>query len=69
MEKIKIYKVCADFDGEIFEFAVCTSMEYAEKAVERLVNENGENENELYIEEDEIILNAIYGWDDGDLTV
>lgn len=75
MERIKVYKVCQFIsgfaygdDGEEIVFAICTSEKYAEKAIDRLVTENFEDRDTLYIVEDEIILNAIYGWDDGNLT-
>ena len=68
MKPIKVFKVCEDIEGESFVFATCTTMEYAEKAIDRLVNENYEDEDTLYIEEEEIIFDTIYGWDDGDLT-
>lgn len=68
MTKIKVWKVIADYPEGEMEFAVCTKEEYAYKAIQRLVEENDENKNELYVVEDEIILDAIYGWDDGNLT-
>lgn len=68
MKKIKVYRVIADYPEGEMELAVCTKEEYAYKAIQRLVEENYENENELYVAEDEIILDAIYGWNDGDLT-
>lgn len=69
MTKIKIFKVCQRvYNEEDLELAACTSEELAEKAIDRLVEENGEDRCSLYIVEDEIILNAIYGWEDGDLT-
>lgn len=69
MKKIKVYRVMQSvyFDDDI-EVALCTTEIYANKAIDRLVKENNEDRNSLYIEEDEIILNAIYGWDGGDLT-
>lgn len=74
MERIKVYKVCKYirysayiYDGEEIELAICTSEKYAKKAIDRLVEEKHEERDSLYIEEDEIILNAIYCWDDGDL--
>lgn len=68
MTKIKVWKVIAFYSEEEMELAVCTKEEYAYKAIQRLVEENDENENELYVVEDEIILDAIYGWNDGNLT-
>ena len=68
MNKIKVFEVCQDIEDERFVLATCTDIKYAEKAIKRLVNENFEDEDCLYIEENEIILNAIYGWHDGDLT-
>ena len=68
MKKIRIFKVKQRVYGEEdFELAVCTTEKYAEKAIDRLVTENCEDKCSLYIVEDEIILDAIYGWDDGDL--
>ena len=71
MKTLKVFKVYAYYESEncVVEFATCTTLEYAEKAIERLVNENYENRNELYIKEENIILDAIYNWHDGDLTV
>lgn len=69
MTKIKVYRVMQNvYYDENIEVALCTSEKYAEKARDRLVEENGEDLFSFYIEEDEIILDAIYGWDDGDLT-
>ena len=74
--KIKVYRVCQMVCNGAFyppeeevEFAVCTSEELANKAIDRLVTENYENRESLYIVEDEIIFDTIYGWDDGNLTV
>lgn len=60
MKEIKTYKVCGYLDNEIYEYAICTTEELALKAVERLVSEEIVEEDELFIEEDEIILNATY---------
>ena len=70
MKKIKVYRVMQSvYMDEYMELALCTTEIYANKAIDRLVKENNENRNSLYIGEDWIILNAIYGWDDGDLTI
>jgi hypothetical protein len=69
MKSIKVFRVCEeDAWGKPFVLATCTTMEYAEKAIDRLINENYEDEDALYIEEEEIVFDTIYGWDDGDLT-
>ena len=68
MEIIIIYKVCQCISEEVVELAMCTSQEYAEKAIDRLVNENYEDRDSLFIVKSRIVLNTIYGWEDGDLT-
>ena len=75
MERIKVYKVCQFIsgfaygdDGEEIVFAICTSEKYAKKAIDRLVEENHEDRESLYIVEDELILNVIYGREDSNLT-
>lgn len=74
MQKMKVYRVIQKIDNspcypqtEEVELAICTSMEYAKKAVNRCREEN--DDCGLFIVEDEIILDAIYNWDDGDLAV
>ena len=68
MEKIIVYNVRQCIDGESITLAKCTSRELAEKAIDRLVEENCEDRDSLFITTSRIILNTIYGWEDGDLT-
>ena len=67
MKSMELFKVCMDCEGEKIIFATCDDIKYAKKAVERLVNENYENSEEIYIEQEKINLNYIKGWKDGNL--